>query len=297
MSKPTEHYGLKLRKDSKRMNEKIIHIRGQEVYVKSNGSNTLPVIVFLHGFTGSTVTWTRVEDILNGKYKIIAVDLTGHGKTTAPKEPNRYSMEEQIADLEALVEELNLISFTLVGYSMGGRVALAYTDRYPERVSSLILESSSPGIKAELERIERSEADKKLSERIVRDGIPSFVDFWESIPLFNSQKKLSTTIQNAVREERLNQSATGLANSLIGIGTGSQPSYWDNLHTINVPILLITGEIDTKFVNIAREMEKYLPLAKHRMIKDVGHAIHVEKPTLFATMVEEHITQVFNLRR
>ena len=279
------------------MNEEKIHVRGQEIHVRSSGSNSLPVIVFLHGFTGSTATWLNVVDMLGGEYKTVAVDLTGHGKTAVPKELSRYSMAEQIADLEALVDKLKLTSFTLVGYSMGGRVALAYAHRYPERVSSLILESASPGIKAESERLERKETDKKLSERIIRDGISLFVEFWENIALFNSQKRLSTETQNAVRAERLSQSATGLANSLIGMGTGSQPSYWGELHAINLPVLLITGEIDTKFVNIAQEMLEYLPLGKHRTIKDAGHAIHVEKPTLFATMVKEHITQVHNLRR
>jgi len=279
------------------MNEKIIQVRGQEIHVRTSGSDSLPVIVFLHGFTGSTATWLNVVEMLEGEYKTVAVDLTGHGKTTIPNEPNRYSMTEQIADLEALFEKLQLTSFTLVGYSMGGRIALAYTHRYPKRVTSLILESSSPGIKDESERLERQEADHKLSERIRREGIPLFVEFWGNIALFNSQKRLSAEVQSVVREERLSQNVTGLANSLIGIGTGTQPSYWDKLHTVNIPILLITGEIDTKFVNIAQEMMKYLPLAKHRTIKDAGHAIHVEKPTLFATMVKEHVTQVLNLRR
>lgn len=279
------------------MIEDIIQVRGQKVGVKSKGSSSLPVIVFLHGFTGSTATWTKVMDLLDGEHKTIAVDLTGHGKTAVPKEPSRYSMAEQIADLEALFENFKLTSFTLVGYSMGGRIALAYAHRFPERVSSLILESASPGIMDKSERLERREADEKLSARIIREGIPSFVNFWESISLFNSQKKLSTEVQSAVREERLSQSATGLANSLLGIGTGSQPSYWNQLYTINLPVLLITGESDRKFGNIAQEMLKCLALAKHRTIKDTGHAIHVEKPTLFATMVKEHVTQVLNMRR
>lgn len=279
------------------MIEEIIQVRGQQVSVKINGSNSLPVIVFLHGFTGSTATWTSVMDSLEGEYKSVAVDLTGHGKTAVPIEPNRYSMEEQTADFEVIVDKLKLTNFTLVGYSMGGRVALAYTIRYPKRVSSLILESASPGIKDEFERLERKDADEKLSSKIMRDGIQEFVKFWEDIALFNSQKKLSTEIQSAVREERLSQSTTGLANSLIGIGTGSQPSYWGELNTINLPVLLITGEIDKKFVKIAQEMLKYLPLSQHQTIKDTGHAIHVEKSTLFATMVREHATQVLNMRR
>ena len=85
--------------------------------------------------------------LFKGKFRTVAVDLTGHGKTAVPEDINRYSMEQQVEDLEALFDMLSLERFTLVGYSMGGRVALAYTVQYPERVSSLILESASPGLK------------------------------------------------------------------------------------------------------------------------------------------------------
>ena len=272
------------------MIEKEYLIRDQKIHVKIQGSNSLPTIVFLHGFTGTSSTWTEIFALLEGKFKVVAVDLTGHGKTTIPSNPSRYSMAEQISDLEALFTEMDLVHFTLVGYSMGGRIALAYMNLYPERVTSLILESASPGLKTKVERDKRKQADALLANRIQREGIPAFVEFWEEIPLFATQKKMPQPKQEEVRKERLGQNAVGLANSLLGIGTGSQPSYWGELSSIQVPVLLITGKIDKKFVFIAREMDEILPLSKHMTIKDTGHAIHVEKPTLFATMVEEHIT-------
>ena len=73
---------------------------------------------------------------------------------------------------------------------MGGRIALAYTIKYPERVTSLILESASPGLKTEQERIERREADELLAKKINSEGIPSFVEFWENIPLFAFAKEI-----------------------------------------------------------------------------------------------------------
>lgn len=275
------------------MHEEMIQVRdGHCLHVKSFGSDSLPVIVFLHGFTGSAETWWPIIQSLKGRFKMVAVDLTGHGKSTKPTEPARYSMEEQTADLEMLFGKLGFNAFTLVGYSMGGRIALAYTLRYPERVTELILESASPGLRTEQERMERREADQKLSEKIMAEGILRFVNFWENIPLFKSQKRLSMEQRNSIRQERLAQEATGLANSLLGVGTGSQPSYWEELSTITMPVLLITGEIDMKFGNIAREMEKYLQMGDHQTVKGAGHAIHVEKPTLFATMVEKYINLI-----
>lgn len=278
------------------MIEKAIYVRGQQYHVKIQGSTSLPMIVFLHGFTGTSSTWNEVAMLFEGKFNVVTVDLIGHGKTMSPSDPNRYSMAEQVADLEALFIEMNLREFTLVGYSMGGRIALAYTINYPNRVTSLILESASPGLKTEEDRYERKQADVLLAKRIQQEGVVAFVEFWEGIPLFASQKKMPQVKQSELRKERLGQKPVGLANSLLGIGTGSQPSYWDELPSIQVPILLITGEIDRKFVFIAREMNEIFPFANHITIKDTGHAIHVEKPTLFATMVEDHIRKLIKSR-
>lgn len=276
------------------MNEKKIHVRGNQIHVKITGEEALPTIVFLHGFTGSTETWKDISSLLDGKFRTVAIDLIGHGKSQVFENPDRYSMEEQVEDLELLFNELSLQNFTLVGYSMGGRVALAYTVKYPGRVSSLILESASPGLQTEEERNERRQTDQKLAEKIKEKGLLAFVDFWENIPLFASQKGLSVDKQLAIREERLSQSVIGLSNSLIGMGTGSQASYWDVLSSIQLPVLLLTGEIDTKFVFIAREMKKRLQSVRHQIIKDVGHAIHVENPFSFATMIEKHVTELKN---
>ncbi len=274
------------------MIERRLLVRDQFIHMKDTGEVDLPVIVFLHGFTGSSATWDEVIGVLKGQFRMIAVDLTGHGKTSIPKEVRRFQMAEQLADLEALFTELTIMNFTLVGYSMGGRIALAYTKEYPKRVKTLILESASPGLKTVEERAARAHADLQLAKRIETEGIKAFVDFWENIPLFATQKQLTDEARQKIRNERLNQHIEGLAGSLKGIGTGSQPSYWSNLHEIRLPVLLMTGEMDEKFVTISREMKSEFPNAEHKTVKKVGHAIHVEKPILFATMVKEHIIKI-----
>ncbi|MGN7388039.1 2-succinyl-6-hydroxy-2,4-cyclohexadiene-1-carboxylate synthase [Sporosarcina sp. SAFN-015] len=271
------------------MNNLQIPVRGLSIHVKMEGDRHLPAIVFLHGFTGSSATWTEVRNELKGSYRTIAIDLTGHGKTTVPDNAERYSMEEQVEDLEALFEYLKLDSFYLVGYSMGGRIALAYTIHYPNRVKALILESSSPGLLKEHDRMERKTADKLLASKIIDEGIASFVEKWENIPLFESQKSLPAEKRQEVRRERLQQNTIGLANSLLGIGTGSQNSYWEALNSISNPVFLITGELDAKFVAIAREMSNLSPTWRHIVVSGAGHAIHVEKPRLFATMIMEYL--------
>lgn len=263
-------------------------IRGLETNVEVWNESAEQVIVALHGFTGSTATWRNLASSLPN-VRVVAIDCIGHGKTAVPAEVSRFSMEEQLQDLEEIFTQLNLENFTLLGYSMGGRIALSYAIAYPERIEKLILESASPGLRTSEERIERCQKDNMLADKIGMNGIPSFVDAWEKIALFESQKRLPESVQHMIRTERLAQCEAGLAGSLRGIGTGMQPSNWPYLADLAVPVLLITGSIDEKFCQIAIEMLALLKNAQHVTVNDVGHAIHVENPAEFATIVEKYL--------
>ena len=263
-------------------------IEGAEYHVEILNSAKSRTVVFLHGFTGSTATWKEIAGALPD-YKIVLIDLLGHGKTASPPQSSRYAMELQIRDLKKLLDKLGILNFALAGYSMGGRIALAFAAAYPEHVRLLILESASPGLKTTAEQLERQLRDEKLAERILADGIFEFVEFWEKIPLFDSQKNLADKVRERIRHERIAQKPLGLANSLIGIGTGSQASYWDGLEVLEMPVLLVAGTLDAKFMEIAKRMAARLPKATFCSI-EAGHAIHVEKPAEFATIVREYLS-------
>lgn len=263
-------------------------VNGTAYHVEIINKDKQQTVVFLHGFTGSTKSWHPIIEGLEDA-KIVLIDLIGHGQTDSPEATESYSMERQLEDLDALFERLNLERLTLVGYSMGGRTALAYACRSPKRIKVLVLESASPGLASEAERQERRKRDEELAERIVAGGIENFVDRWENIPLFDSQKSLPDSVKRAVRQERLSQNPIGLANSLRGMGTGAQASYWDRLTELDMPVLLVTGQQDVKFGAIAAEMSERLPDAVHKTI-EAGHAIHVEKPVEFATIVREYLS-------
>ncbi|GAA0325842.1 2-succinyl-6-hydroxy-2,4-cyclohexadiene-1-carboxy late synthase [Bacillus carboniphilus] len=271
------------------MNKQSIElsIRGVRYYLEMSGKGT--PLWLLHGFTGSTKTWGNIIPLLCEHRKVISIDLIGHGKTESPQNVDRYKMEEQVKDLEEIRKALDLHSLDLLGYSMGGRVALSFAMTYRKHVQKLILESSSPGLEKEEERIARKQSDNNLSERIKRDGLERFVDYWQDIPLFQSQKSLPKEVQQNIRSERLQQNPIGLANSLVGMGTGSQPSWWQELKKLDIPTLLITGTLDHKFVKIAQEMLKVLPHAEQIDVFGVGHAIHVEEPEKFVKIVREFL--------
>lgn len=243
-------------------------------------------MVFLHGFTGDTTTWSRITDQLSTRYRCISIDLIGHGRTESPEDPSRYAMDHVSNDLDSILSALEVDQAILIGYSMGGRTALHFSMRYPQKVKTLILESASPGLKTSEERVERRNKDNSLADRIMREGMEAFVEFWEEIPLFASQKRLTDDERAGIRKQRLSQSPLGLSNSLKGMGTGAQISWWDKLGELSFPVHLLVGGLDQKFLHIAEEMKKINPDFEIVTISNTGHAIHVEEPRKFGTIIE-----------
>ncbi|MFB1080332.1 2-succinyl-6-hydroxy-2,4-cyclohexadiene-1-carboxylate synthase [Jeotgalibacillus sp. JSM ZJ347] len=263
-------------------------INTESYHVERKGSGT--PVVLLHGFTGSTKSWSRFMLTFQDDFQTIAIDLPGHGLTKVSSD-EKFTMEQVCDSIKGILDQLEVQQAAFIGYSMGGRTALAFTCMYPERVSSLILESASPGLKTEEERLARQNSDSELAAFVENEGIERFTDRWEQVPLFASQKNLSAEKRHEIRTGRLKNSVEGLALSLRSMGTGIQPSYWDSLTTLHLPVLLLTGEWDQKFINIANEMEKLLPNAVHQNILQAGHAIQVEQPEKFDTMVREFLNK------
>lgn len=267
----------------------IYEINSLHYNVKIAGSG--PPLLLLHGFTGSLNSWEPFIPKLSKEYTTISIDLIGHGQTDTPLHPKRYSIENAADDLFELLNQLNIEECHLLGYSMGGRLALMLACRYPSRVQSLILESSSPGLKTEYERQERIKSDEKLANFIEQDGIEAFIHHWENIPLFQTQKRVRLEERARLRSLRLQNNIRGLANSLRGMGTGTQPSLWPCLSTLPMPILLIAGEIDTKYVSIAKQMYKQVKRAKLAIVDGAGHTVHFEKKEPFIERVLDFLHQ------
>lgn len=244
-----------------------------------------PTLVCLHGFTGSSQTFHSLFSLTN-HWNILGIDLLGHGKTASFVHPYRYRLEVLCHDLAEVIAQLGLSKFALLGYSMGARVALGFTVLFPRKVTHLILESGSPGLKDKAERELRKQSDQRLAQSIITQPIERFVDYWENLALFETQKHLSKCTQLRIHQERLQQNKWGLACSLMFMGTGIQPSFWEDLEHLNkLSILLIVGELDHKFKQIAFQMKKVQPAISIRIIQGAGHCVHVERPKVFQNEV------------
>ena len=248
-----------------------------------------PALVLLHGFTGSTVTWRPLVASVRPRFTTVAVDLPGHGRSTAPADPSRYSLPRLAADLARLLDTLDLERAALLGYSLGGRAALHFALSHGTRLSALVLESTSAGIDDPAELGARARADAELADFIEREGIESFVDQWETLPFWSSQSALPEAARASLRAQRLDNSAQGLSRSLRGAGAGSMKALTSRLGDIDATTLLIAGALDAKYVAAARAMKHAIPRAELAIIENAGHAAHFERPEEFARRVEDFL--------
>ena len=249
-----------------------------------------PTLVMLHGFTGSAAGWgSHLDTFASYGWRVIALDLPGHGQSDAPDDAQRYAIENCQQYILAALQELGVKQgeAVLLGYSMGGRIAL-YT-AFSGFFRALILESASPGLEDPAERERRRSSDEALAASIERDGVPAFIERWEKLPLFASQNTLPAEARKALRRQRLNNRASGLAQSLRGAGVGVQPSLHARLPTLHMPVMLIAGELDTKFTAIARSMAQALPQSQLCIVPGAGHAVHLEQPEEFASLVGDFL--------
>jgi 2-succinyl-6-hydroxy-2,4-cyclohexadiene-1-carboxylate synthase len=265
----------------------IVRINGIDFHVEDHGSG--PPLVLLHGFTGSSASWSPVVHDLASTSRVVAIDIIGHGASAAPEDHSRYAFEQAVRDLAEVATQLGIARAAWLGYSMGGRLALGMAVDHPQRVSSLILASATAGIQHETDRLQRVEADQVLARRIEEAGIETFVHEWERLPIWESQRTLPAEVLQFQREIRLRNRAVGLANSLRGMGQGAQPSYWDRLGEIDVPVLLMAGALDRKFVGIAGQMGVRIAGAQLSVVPDAGHAVHLERPREFLDEVREFL--------
>lgn len=250
--------------------------------------------VLLHGFTGSARSWG--EEGLVACFEprgidALAIDLPGHGARGGRRGEYGMSLETTLDQIDdAFERSVEKSPRHLIGYSMGGRLALHYAVRFPGRLSRLVLESASPGLDGVAERAERRAADEALASRLESEGIEDFVDRWEAMPLFESQSTLPEEARARVRAGRLANDPRSLAQALRTLGTGTLPSLWDQLPQLETEVLVLVGERDSKFVEIGERMVARIPRGRLTVVPGVGHTVHLEAHDRWCADVTDFLT-------
>ncbi|WP_127009580.1 2-succinyl-6-hydroxy-2,4-cyclohexadiene-1-carboxylate synthase [Veillonella sp. CHU110] len=239
-------------------------------------------LVCLHGFSESGTTWDGIH--VDG-YRMIRIDLIGHGTSSRPTEVEAYTISQMILDIHRIVYALAGERYALLGYSMGARIALLYALQYPLEVTKLILESGSVGIEGTVERSERREADMALGKRIREQTIEWFAENWAKLDVFKSQYTLPNAVQHRIQQRRLQNSPHALAFTLEGSGQGVMPYVGHRLQELTMPVCYISGELDTKYTGIGRRYFEGV----HHVVLGAGHNVHVEKPCQYMCIVKEFL--------
>ncbi len=230
-------------------------------------------LLLLHGFTQTGRGWDEVARHLDGeRYRPLAPDLRGHGAAGSRRPIDMASCVRDVAGLAAG-------RFAVAGYSMGGRIALHVALAHPERVARLVLVSATAGIEDPADRALRRARDEELAAWTERHTIAEFADRWGAQPLFAGQ---SPEVAAAARADRLDNDPAHLAAALRGIGTGVMEPVWDRLGSLTMPVTVLAGERDDKFVALGRRLADGLPDATLVVVPGAGHALTLEAPAAVA---------------
>ena len=254
------------------------------------GQPDRPPLVLVHGFMGQADDWRPLAEALGRYHHVFAVNLPGHGPDWTPEAVAALDFPACAAAIAAHLDALASGQVALLGYSMGGRIALYLAMHYPERVSRLILESASPGLDTEEKRAIRAAQDDALADRLesLEPGSPAFQEFveeWYGQPLFTSLHG-HREVLNALVARRVAVCEPGqLALALRTLGTGVQPDLWPELHAFRTPTLLIAGEADRKFRIIAEDMALACPAMAVEILSGCGHNVHLENTGAYTTVV------------
>ena len=232
-------------------------------------------VAFVPGFMQRGDSWDPVAARVRRRYRTTAVDFetpTLEGCLAAIRHTGRGGV--------------------LVGYSMGGRLALRAALREPGAYRALVLLGATPGIDNEPERRARKAADDDLAGFIEDSSIAEVVRHWESQPIFATQ---SSEVVARQRPDRLSHDPRKLAALLRATGQGAVAPVWDALDTLRMPVLAAAGENDDKYAEIAHRMAAALPNGRAALVRRAGHAAHLEQPVAFADLLleflDEHLGQ------
>jgi 2-succinyl-6-hydroxy-2,4-cyclohexadiene-1-carboxylate synthase len=242
----------------------------------------------LHGFMGSGAGFDYLISDLKSHLNLVRIDLLGHGKTSAPVDPERFRLHEQIKDLQVILKKMELDNCYLYGYSMGGRLALrlALADR--NFCKGLILESTHEGILDRQKRRERKKTDEYWGRQILHDK-QQFLEWWQGLELFSTPSGIPEERLRHYQEIQSLQSPESMAMSLRNFGQGSLLPVRKACEKLEIPVLLGAGEHDEKYIKRMSSLDHILPDSKMQIIRGASHRIHLDAPKRWAPYILDYI--------
>ena len=267
--------------------EQDLAIAEYHFHYQSGGNRQGQPLLFLHGFMGDCQEFAQILPYFWDDFYCLVIDLPGHGQTEVMGDNSNYGMEKTAIALINFLDYFQLSKIGLIGYSMGGRLALYLVLHFPEKFSHLILESASPCLKSAIARKKRIEHDAQWIKKLKNENFSEVLSEWYQQSLFDSLRKLPDFPDLFAR--RLNNSPEKLAKSLQYLGTGQQISLWEKLPQGSVPLLLLVGGQDHKFVAINQKIAVDYPQAQLEVFSHCGHNLHLEDSHHFTLALRQFL--------
>jgi 2-succinyl-6-hydroxy-2,4-cyclohexadiene-1-carboxylate synthase len=249
------------------------------MFIKYQGDQNLPSLLLIHGFMGSSKDFCLAVSTLTKYFHCICIDLPGHGKTPVTDD-HFVRIAEQIL---AIAPD----NCYLLGYSLGGRLALYLALHYPDRWQKVILESASFGLPTAETRQERQRQDSAIARKLRQPDLDftAFIQNWYQQAVFTGISKHPDFLE--LIASRSNNNPLALARSLETMGLGQQPYLGELLKTNKIPLLILVGQQDTKFVEIGQQIANLCPQTELRIIPNCSHNIHFQQLDLWLRTVQK----------
>lgn len=242
-------------------------------------------LILLHGFMQDSRVWELVMESLAQDRPVYALDFAGFGRSDTPAGTLPYRVEETVAGIRDLVD---LVAGPggrahVLGYSMGGRMALSFVHAHADCVASLVLESAGMGADTPEARAAVNARDAAWVERLRTCSIEKFVDYWEGLPLFAGQAGMDPALRAALRRIRLSCDVDVLSRCIQGAGQHAMPYFAEAVRNFRMPILYVAGVRDEKYTKVALRLA-----ARGDAVCSLlacGHSVHLEQPASFVDHV------------
>ncbi len=246
-----------------------------------------PTLVLISGFLGQASDWQPLQRALSADVRCVIADISwpfSQQPTSNTAPPDFMTACDQLFDRLVLQHELPP-RFAVLGYSMGGRIALGWAQRHSDRIDQLILESCHPGLTTEAERLERLTSDTLWAQRFAKEPLEEVLTDWYQQPVFGH---LTPTQRQAVIAQRGSQDSIHLGQVLAHLSLAIQPHFWA---LPQIPTAYISGGKDAKFSGIGQALLARNAALRLYQCADSGHNVHQEASEQFLAHIRPLLTR------
>jgi len=263
-------------------------VNGIEVHYRETGEG-FPVVL-VHGYTGNSRNWALTAPPLAERFRVISLDLRGHGLSAKPSGEDDYALETMASDVYELLNSLGISECALVGHSMGGMVSQLLILEHPEVVRALVLVDTAGEVPKGLLYDERRKQRQRLVELARTDGLEAVFEEQLKVTPIPDAIKANPQYIDVWRQQFLMTSRE--AYIACANGMSSRLSLLGDLSAVAVPTLIVCGEHDEPFLEPSRDMHKAIPASEMIIIAGAGHGPQMETPGEFNRVLMGFLSRV-----